>query len=188
MAKKRRGFSGDDTFFDEEGGFGSEGDDTHEEAKSRSQLKREMLARRDLGEALVELSAARLAKIPLSEETLDAIHDGQRFTRRALKRQLTRIAALITELEDEAVIRQALEQLYQPHREEVRRHHEAEQWRDALIAGDDALMQSLVERFPEIDRQHLRQLTRNAIKESERDKPPKSARALYQYLHSLIVK
>ncbi len=186
MAKKKRNFSDDDFFDDEEESFEGEDDSVLGEEKSRSQLKREMLARRDLGEALVALSAARLAKIPLCEETLDAIHDGQRFTRRALKRQLTRIAALITEFEDEALIRQALEQLYQPHREEVRRHHEAEQWRDALIAGDDALMQSLIERFPEIDRQHLRQLTRNATKEQEQNKPPKSARVLYQYLYSLV--
>ncbi len=184
MAKKKRGFDDDDGFFDDAEEQLFENDD--EEEKSRSQLKREMLARRDLGEELVALSEARLAKIPLSEETLDAVHDGQRFTRRALKRQLTRIAALITEYEEEDAIRQALEQLYQPHRDEVRRQHEVEQWRDALIAGDEDLMQSLLARFPEIDRQHLRQLVRNTIKERERDKPPKSARVLYQYLFSFV--
>ncbi len=183
MAKKKRDL--DDAFFDEEVAFDDDEGEAQEE-KSRSQLKRERQGRRDLGESLVELSAARLAKIPLSEETLDAIQDGQQFTKRALKRQLSRIAALITALDDEAAIRQALEQLYQPHREEVRRLHEAEQWRDALIDGDNAVMQMLVERFPAIDRQHLRQLARNANKESERQKSPKSARALYQYLHSIL--
>lgn len=189
MAKKRRDFD-DAPRFDKEEGAALEGvdDEAHEEEKSRSQLKRERQGRRDLGEALVALSATRLAKIPLSEETLDAVYDGQRFTRRALKRQLTRIAALITEFDDEVAIRQALAQLYQPHRDEVRRQHEAEQWRDALIAADNSVMQLLVERFPEIDRQHLRQLARNANKESERQKAPKSARVLYQYLHSFLLK
>jgi len=188
MARKKRSFEGGAPFYDEteEAGLGGVDDELHGEEKSRSQQKREMLARRDLGEALVELSAARLAKIPLSAETLDAVQDGQRFTKRALKRQLTRIARLMTEFDDEAEIRKALENLYQPHVEEVRRFHEAEQWRDALIAGDNTVMQMLTERFPEIDRQHLRQLARNANKESERQRPPKSARVLYQYLHDLI--
>ncbi len=182
MAKKKRNYE-DESFLDEiEGTLLECEEEAHDDEKSRSQLKREQLARRDLGEALVELSAARLAKIPLSEVTLDAVQDGQRFTRRALKRQLTRIATLIAAFDDEAAIRQALENLYQPHRDEVRRHHEAEQWRDALIAGDKAAMQMLTTRFPEIDRQHLRQLARNASKEREHQKPPKSARVLYQYL------
>lgn len=160
--------------------------DSSEEEKSRSQLKREMLSRRDLGKELVELSAARLAKIPLSEETRDAVLEGQRLKKSALKRHLTRIASLMTSYDDEAVIRNALEQLYQPHRDEVRRQHQVEQWRDALIGGDNEVMQQLCERFESLDRQHLRQLIRNANKEQALQKPPKSARVLYQYLHSLF--
>ncbi len=188
MARKKRDSGDDDLLFDEieMEGQGSVDDTPHDSEKSRSQQKREMLARRDLGEALVELSAARLAKIPLSAATLDAVRDGQRFTRRALKRQLTRIARLMSEFDDEAEIRKALENLYQPHRDEVRRLHEAEQWRDALIAGDHAVMEMLVARFPMAERQHLRQLARNANKEQAQQKPPKSARLLYQYLHNLL--
>jgi ribosome-associated protein len=187
MAKKKRKFD-IEAFLDEEEGELQAGDagEFEPEEKSRSQLKREQLARRDLGEQLVELSEARLAKLSLSEQTLDAVRDGQRFTRRALQRQLSRIAALITEFDDEQAIRQGLENLYQPHRDEVHRHHEAEQWRDGLIAGDNAVMEAVTARFPAVDRQHLRQLARNANKEQERQKPPKSARLLYTYLHQLI--
>ncbi len=187
MAKKKRGFD-IEAFLDEEEGqlLSYEKEEFEEEEKSRSQLKREQQGRRDLGEELVALSEARLARLPLSEETLDAVRDGQRFTRRALQRQLTRIAALITEYDDEQVIRKGLEGLYQPHRDEVRRHHEAEQWRDGLIASDNAVMEAVVARFPEVDRQRLRQLARNANKENEQQKPPRAARQLYTYLHELI--
>jgi len=187
MAKKKRKFD-IEAFLDEEEGELQASDEGEFESdeKSRSQLKREQLARRDLGEQLVALSEARLAKLSLSEQTLDAVRDGQRFTRRALQRQLSRIAALITEFDDEQAIRQGLENLYQPHRDEVHRHHEAEQWRDGLIAGDNAVMEAVTTRFPEVDRQHLRQLARNANKELERQKPPKSARLLYTYLHNMI--
>jgi len=187
MAKKKRGFDIDAFLDEEEGELLADGSGEFKaEEKSRSQLKREQQGRRDLGEQLVALSEARLAKLPLSEQTLDAVRDGQRFTRRALQRQLTRIAALITEFDDEEVIRKGLENLYQPHRDEVRRQHEVEQWRDALIAGDNAVMEIVVTRFPEIDRQHLRQLARNANRESERQKPPKSARLLYAYLYEMV--
>ncbi len=187
MAKKKHGFDIEAFLDEEEGELLSHEDGAFEEVeKSRSQLKREQQGRRDLGEQLVELSEARLAKLTLSEETLDAVRDGQRFTRRALQRQLTRIAALITEYDDEVVIRKGLENLYQPHRDEVRHHHEAEQWRDGLIVGDHAVMEIVTVRFPEVDRQHLRQLARNANKERERQKPPKAARQLYTYLHGLI--
>ncbi|MBL1261566.1 MAG: DUF615 domain-containing protein [Thiotrichaceae bacterium] len=186
MAKKKRGFDIEAFLDEEEGELLSPEEEGEEEEKSRSQLKREQQGRRDLGVQLVELSEARLAKLTLSEQTLDAVRDGQRFTRRALQRQLNRIAALMTEFDDEEVIRKGLENLYQPHRDEVRRHHEAEQWRDGLIAGDNAVMEVVVTRFPEVDRQHLRQLARNANKENERQKPPKAARQLYTYLHQLI--
>jgi len=187
MAKKKRKFD-IEAFLDEEEGelLAVDDGEFEQDEKSRSQLKREQLARRDLGEQLVALSEARLAKLSLSEQTLDAVRDGQRFTRRALQRQLSRIAALITEFDDEQAIRQGLENLYQPHRDEVHRHHEAEQWRDGLIAGDNAVMEVVTTRFPAVDRQHLRQLARNANKEQERQKPPKSARLLYTYLYQLI--
>lgn len=154
--------------------------------KSKSQLKREMEARRNLGKALVALSAARLAKIPLSDETRNAVEEGQRLKKGALKRHLSRIASLLTEFDDEAEIRAALDRLYQPHREEVRLHREVEQWRAALIAGDAELMQQLCERFESLDRQHLHQLIRNARRERDQHKPPRSARALYRYLHGFM--
>jgi ribosome-associated protein len=54
-----------------------------------------------------------------------------------------------------------------------------------LIAeGDDALSE-LLEEFPAAERQHLRQLIRNAKREAERNKPPKSAREIFRYLRQL---
>ena len=50
--------------------------------------------------------------------------------------------------------------------------------------GDDAI--SLVlELYPQADRQQLRSLIRNAKKEKATNKPPKSARQIFQYLREL---
>jgi ribosome-associated protein len=46
--------------------------------------------------------------------------------------------------------------------------HEAEKWRDDLIANDDALQQWM-ERFPDTDTQQLRALVRQARKDTPHD-------------------
>ena len=57
--------------------------------------------------------------------------------------------------------------------------------RDELLSGDERQLSSFVERYPDCDRTHVRLLVRNARKELELDKPPRSARLLYRYLRRL---
>ncbi len=47
------------------------------------------------------------------------------------------------------------------------------------------LQTDVMQVFPKIDRGHLSQLIRNARKEAELNKPPKSARALFRFLRDL---
>lgn len=155
----------------------------NDEEKSKSQVKRELHELQDLGKQLVELPAKQLQKLPLSEPLHRAILEAKTFSRRALQRQLKYIGGLIPR-EDVEAIRRGLDSLLQPHRDHVRDFHETEQQRDRLIAGDDTLLNELVDRHG-ADRQHLRQLVRNAQKEQAQNKPPKSARILFQYLTEL---
>lgn len=159
-------------------------EDDDELVKSKSQIKREMQALRDLGKELVDLPVSVLKKIDLSEAVYEAVMLAQGLKREALRRQLQHIGKLLRE-EDEVAIRQALAQIAQPQRNEVRAFHEIERWRDKLISGDDQVINQLVEQFPTAERQQLRTLARNARKESELDKPPKSSRLLFKYLKEL---
>lgn len=152
--------------------------------KSKSQVKREMRALRDLGRELVDLPAGELAKFEFSETLVDAIVLAQNSKREALRRQLQHIGKLLRD-EDEAAIRQKMIQIYQPQRDEVKAFHEIEHWRDRLIEGDDEVINRLISRFPDTDRQQLRQLVRNARKERKMEKPPRYARLLFQYLKNL---
>jgi len=155
-----------------------------QEVKSKSQVKREMQALRDLGEELVELPPATLERLPLDPVVQQAITTARGFKREARRRQLQYIGKLLRDADADA-IRHALLLLYQPHAEQVRAEHELEHWRDRLVAGDDHLLNALIDRFPDVDRQHLRQLIRNAQLERDRDKPPKAARQLFRYLREL---
>ena len=159
-------------------------EDNEEFTKSKSQVKREMQELRDLGKELVELPVGELKKFQFSEPLYDAIVLAQASKREALRRQLQHIGKLLRE-EDDAAIRQTLTRISQPRRVEVKAFHETEQWRDRLLGGDDAVINQLVIQYPDADRQHIRQLVRNAHKENLQEKPPKSSRLLFQYIKGL---
>jgi len=154
------------------------------ERKSKSQIKREMQALRDLGKRLVELPPASLERVSLDDRTRDAIIAARAMKREARRRQLSYIGGLLRR-EDAEQIEQTLERISRPHREQVRARHQIEQWRDRLLAGDNDVIDEIARRLPRFDRQRLRQLVRNAIREREQEKPPKSARLLYRYLAEL---
>ncbi|VAX06987.1 UPF0307 protein YjgA [hydrothermal vent metagenome] len=155
-----------------------------EREKSKSQVKREMQALRDLGKELIALSGASLGKMPISDTLRTAVLSAKGFKREALRRQIQHIGVLMRE-EDIAAISRMLESLKQPHRADVQVLHEVEHWRDALVGGNKKLLEELAARFDGLDFQHVRQLIRNARKEQEREQPPKSARALFRYLSEL---
>ncbi|HEY3488155.1 MAG TPA: ribosome biogenesis factor YjgA [Gammaproteobacteria bacterium] len=152
--------------------------------KSKTRIKQEVLELKDLGKELVQLPEKTLRKLPLSESFLDAILAAQNFSRGALQRQLRYIAGLVPN-EDVEAIRKTLEELRQPRHREIQAFQQIEYWRDRLLAGDDAVLGELAASFEHIDRQQIRQLVRNAHREREQNKPPKSARALFQYLAQL---
>ena len=152
--------------------------------KSKSQVKRELLALQDLGRELVNLAPKALQKVPLTEKTRGAIIQARQLRMGALARQLKHIGKLIRD-EDVDRIRAVLDQESLPHQVEVEAFHEVETWRDGLIAGVDGLFEQLCGRFPGLDRQHLHQLIRESKKEQALNKPPKSSRALFRYLNEL---
>ncbi len=151
---------------------------------NKTQLKREIKVLNDLGKELIALPPSALKKVPLSEQMREAVEDGKRFSRGALQRQLRRIASLMQH-EDIEAIQQELERQKQPSKQQTAEFHQLEQWRDRLIDGDEKLLTDLIDQFPLIDRQFIRQIVRNAATERKKEKPPKSARALFKYLAEL---
>lgn len=173
----------DDTDFD------MPNDDHDDLRPSKSQVKREMHALGDLGEQLVELPASTLAKLPLDDALLRAIRECQAITKHGgRKRQLKYIGKLMRDVDADA-IRNALEQLRAPHREEVAHFHRLEQWRDRLLAEGDPALAALLDEYPEhaLDRQLLRQTLRNARDQKLSEAKQKQAsRELFRTLRELI--
>lgn len=153
---------------------------------SKSQLKREAQAIKELGEAMVHLGKSDLAKIPLPDNVLDAIQVAKKTPQRsALKRQIQLLAKLLRQVDLEP-IQLAYNRVVNHYQEDVDHHHALENWRDRLISEGDKALTELLDQYPTVDRQQIRQLVRSAQKEKLNNKPPKSARELFRYLRDLM--
>jgi ribosome-associated protein len=163
------------------------------ERPSKSQVKRQMHALHDLGKRLVELSAAQLERLPLSEKLLDALLLAQRTPgREGRRRQIAYVGKLMRDADAEA-IRAQLDAWEHGSREQTARMHRLEAIRDRLLE-DDAMLTKLLDDFPAADITHLRTLIREARKEARANQTlgpgqqpqRKHYRALFQALKTLI--
>jgi ribosome-associated protein len=156
---------------------------------SRTRQRIEALEIRSLAEKLVSLPAAQLARLPIPEELMPHIVETQRITSHiAHKRQLQFLAKQMRREDDEVLeaIRDAMDEGGEAARRETALLHQAEQWRDRLLADGDAALADLLEAFPHADRQKLRQLARNAADEKARSKPPRAFRELFRELRDVL--
>lgn len=154
------------------------------ERPSKTKRKEAMHELRDLGAELVELSVGQLKRIELPENLMTAVRDCQKITAHgARRRQMQYIGKLMRGVDD-APIRAALALLRGESAAEVARLHRLERFRVRLME-DESTLTEIANQWPEVDIQHLRQLRRNALKEQENNKPPKSFRAIFQILKEL---
>jgi len=152
---------------------------------SKTKIKQQMHDLQAVGEQLVGLSPDKLAELDLPENLVDAIHDMKRISKfGAQKRQRQYIGKLMREV-DAAPIIAKLEAWSGTSREHAVWLHQIERWRDRLLAGEEALTE-LLAAHPEADAQRLRTLMRNAHKEREQNKPPKSFREIFQVLREIM--
>lgn len=155
---------------------------------SKSQRKREAHALQALGGQLVGLSAAQLEKMSASlpPDLLEAVRFARGLHQRgARKRQLQYIGKLMRSIDTEP-IEQALHALTAADAGTKRRERYIERLCEAALSGEQQPIEAFFDDHAEADRQHIRQLIRNAIREQRQNKPPKSRRLLFRYLRELL--
>ena len=163
--------------------------DTEEEhddqLKSRSQRKREVESLQDMGGELVKLSKERIKKMDLPDDLRAAVLEAQRITAHgATRRQLQYIGKLMRSV-DAAAIEEQLSVIKGESNAAKAEFHALERWRTRLIENDGAVTEWMSQ-HPGSDAQQLRQLIRNARKEAELAKPPKSSRELFRVLREMM--
>ena len=152
---------------------------------SKSQRKRDSTALQDLGEALVDLPAERLAKIEMPDSLRTAVRDAQRITKHeGRRRQMQYIGKLMRSV-DPQPIQAALGALAGVSAAEKARMHRLENLRLRLLADENQTLAEIIGAHPGADLQQLRQLCRNARKEQEQHKPPRAFREIFRFLKSL---
>lgn len=138
---------------------------------SKTDLKRESEELQKVGEALLTLREDLFTKLSLPEKLVEALADLKRITNfEGRRRQLQYVGKLMRGLDDEDLqaVREALDTQRQGSAQESMALHEAEKWRDDLIAKDEAVQQWIA-RFPGTDTQQLRALVRQARKDTPHD-------------------
>jgi ribosome-associated protein len=132
---------------------------------SKSELKRRMHDLQELGEAVAELPESRLAALKIEDRLRDAIAElGRTRSHEGRRRQIQYIGKLMR-FEDADTLREAVASWRLGSARETLAMHQAEAWRDLLIAEDDAFDRWLAA-HPETDTQQMRSLVRSARKES----------------------
>ncbi|HTT10527.1 MAG TPA: ribosome biogenesis factor YjgA [Burkholderiaceae bacterium] len=154
-------------------------------APSKTKRKQAMAALQQLGEDLLRLNAAQLARIDLPEPLRDALLEAHRVTaHEGRRRQLQYIGRLMRRVDPEP-IRGALAAASGASRAAVALMHRCERLRDRLLEDDQALTEFLSE-HPQADAQPLRALIRAARREVAAGVAPKHMRQLYRWLHETL--
>lgn len=152
---------------------------------SKTALKAEDQARQDLGAALAELPANRLATLEMPDDLRQAIRDYRAITAHgAKKRQRKYLGRLLRNADIEAYEKE-VENFAAGNKAQARALHQVERWREELIADDEALTRWMSE-HPASDAQHLRSLVRVARKydaaTSASERHGKAYRELFKFI------
>ncbi|MDP9124925.1 MAG: DUF615 domain-containing protein [Pseudomonadota bacterium] len=134
------------------------------ELPSRNELKKHMQDLQELGEAIASLPADRLDKLKIDERLRDAIDELRRTRSFEGKRRQVQYIGKLMKHEDPEPLREAVASYRVGSATDTLALHQAEYWRDQLLADDDALA-NWVKEYPATDVQQLRSLVRAARKE-----------------------
>lgn len=157
-----------------------------DEQVSKSQKKREADFLQKTAVKFIDLSAAKLDLLPLTDNLRKAIVDARSIKSHGAKRRQAQLIGKLMRAADYEAILAAYEQILDEDSAVTANFHEVELWRDRLIQeGKDALTEFIDHYQPE-DVQQLRQLIKKATDDHIKEKNTGAAKALFRYLRSAI--
>ncbi|MEM0515059.1 ribosome biogenesis factor YjgA [Pseudoalteromonas sp. YIC-827] len=156
---------------------------------SKSELKRDAMEYHELGIEIANLSKKQREKLPLSPDLEAAMELADRLKDKkdAYRRHLNYIAKTLRSTTNVEDINQAMAIITNKNNQKDVIINHIEQTRDDLIAQGDAGLNPLLETYPQLERQRMRQLIRQAAKEVKDEKPGKAFKELFQILKDLML-
>lgn len=146
--------------------------------KSRTQIKKEYRELQNLGIELSNLPLYQLKQLDLPEELMEALEEGTKIkSKPAAQRHRNHIGSLMKNVDPEP-IRKALQQLSDGKPVESENDIARREWIDKFLTGSSDAIEEFLTAFPHIERQTIRQLVKNTIKEKDAGKVGKERRSL----------
>jgi ribosome-associated protein len=159
-------------------------DEPQYDGPSKSQRKRDSHALQDIGTQLVELSAAQLKRIDMPENLRIAIEETQRTRSREACGGRCSSSASDARHRHRTAGRGARRHPGCVGARAVAREKMLERMRERLLA-DEQVLGDIAAQWPGADLTHLRTLRRNALRETELNKPPRAFREIFRVLRQL---
>lgn len=135
------------------------------EKPSKTKLKQQAHELQALGAELVALPRSRLKDVPMPDGLRDAIDQYRRTKSFEGQRRQLQFIGKQMRFADAAPLQAAVDAFKLGSAKDTLALHEAERWRDELVANDEALTRWAAE-FPGSDLQRLRSLVRAARKDA----------------------
>ena len=164
-----------------------------DEYTSKTERKRESDRLQQVGEQLMNMKPADLNRLPLSDRLRRAIDASKQISAHEARRRHAQFVGRVMREDSGDQVELAMEELNNPYRLRW-----LMDWQEKLYALDnikqsEALVQEMIARYEHGDRQHLRNLTRNALTarvddeadNNAKDKFKRERRKLSDYIQNL---
>ena len=151
---------------------------------SRSHRKREHQALQARVAELLDLPPEQIERLAVDAAIREGLAFARTLRKGARQREIRRVARLVS-LADASVVETVLATREARAERDRAAFHRLEGWRDRILEEGDAGVDAWLREHPGGDRQRLRQLARDARRETQAGRPPASARRLYRYLREL---
>lgn len=162
-------------------------DETLPEKPSKSALKREIEALQHLADQMSALNDQELRRLGVDDGLREAIAQARSMRPSGARNRQLKHCVKYMDLESLAEVRAYIEDRHSQQVAANREFHEIERWRDRLIAEGDQGLEALFSHHDGLDRQRIRQLSRDAAREKETGKPAGAGRKLYRYLRESLL-
>jgi ribosome-associated protein len=152
---------------------------------NKTALKRDLADRSELLDKMTQLSDAEMEKIGVDPDVIEEVAKVRSVKKGgARNRQLKYCVKVLTGVD----LSVAETYIYDRNSHQLainQAFHLLEKWRDRLVEEGDEAMGAAMDEWPQMDRQQLRHLVRDAKKEHESGKPAGAKKKLFQFLRTL---
>lgn len=152
---------------------------------SKSAAKREAHRLAAIADDILKLSPEDRELLELPDTLAEAVELAFRVKGRSGQKRQRRLVGKLLRAMDSEAIEASVKKIQHRHDTNTVEFKRLESWRDRLVDGDKQALNEVIAHFAEIDRQHINQLMRTAVREKTQQKPPAAARKLFKYLREL---